>query len=102
MIKIRLFYSFWAESIGRWGENGRSREKKKTPDHSQAEHTFYEFDDILNVIETNSLLSSTSFVTMNYGLSSIHFVVLSQVFKCVVPDIVDKYKQPRVCPRSCT
>ena len=30
-----LFHSFLAESIVRWGENGRSREK--TPNHPQAE-----------------------------------------------------------------
>ena len=65
--------------------------EKKTPDHPQAEHTFYEFDDIFNVIETISLWSSNSFVTVNSGLNSIHFVVLFQVFKCLVPDIVDKY-----------
>ena len=29
---------------------------------------------------------------VNSGLNSIHFVVLFQVFKCLVPDIVDKYK----------
>ena len=75
MIKIRLFHSFWAEPIARWGD---------TPDHPQAEYPFYEFDDILNVTETNSLWSSTSFVTVNSGLSSIHFVVLFQVFKCLI------------------
>ena len=73
---------------------GRKREipEKKPPDHPQAEHTFYESDDIFNVIETNSIWSSTSFVTVNSGLNSIHIVVLFQVFKCLVPDIVDKYK----------
>ena len=75
---------------------GRKREilekKKKTLDHPQAEHTFYKFDDIFNVIETNSLWSSTSFMTVNSRLNSIHFVVLFKVFKCLVPDIVDKYK----------
>ena len=70
---------------------GRKREipEKKTPEHPQAEHTFYEFEDIFNGIETNSLWSSTSFVTVNSGLNSIHLVVLFQVFKCLAPDIVD-------------
>ena len=40
-------------------------------------------------LKTNSLWSSTSFVTVNSGLNSIHFVVLFQVFKCLVPDIAD-------------
>ena len=31
-------------------------------------------------------------MTVNSGLNSIHFVVLFQVFKCLVPGIVDKYK----------
>ena len=31
----KLFHSFWAESIVRWGENGRS--PRKTTDHPQAE-----------------------------------------------------------------
>ena len=73
---------------------GRKREiiEKKPPDHPQEEYTFYESDDIFNVIETNSIWGSSSFVTMNSGLNSIHFVVLFQVFKCLVPNIVDKYK----------
>ena len=73
-------------------ERKREIPEKKLSDHPQAEHTFYEFEDIFNVIETNSLWSSTSFLTVNSGRNSIHFVVLFQVFKCLVPDIVVKYK----------
>ena len=53
MIKIRLFHSFEpSQSVG-----GAKMEdpREKPSDHPQTEHTFYESDDIFNVIETNSL-----------------------------------------------
>ena len=61
------------------------KKKKKTSDHPQTEHTFYEFDYIFNVIETHSLWSSTSFVTVNMGLNSNHSIVLFQVLITLFP-----------------
>ena len=89
---IKIIISVILSRVNRYVGRKREIPEKKTPDHPQAEHTFYESDDIFNVDETNSLLSSTSFATVNSGLSFIHFVVLFQVFKCLVPDILDKYK----------
>ena len=66
---------------------GRKREitERKPHDHPQAEHTFYEFDDIFNVIETNSLWNSTSFVTVNSGINAIHFDMLFKFLSALFP-----------------